>query len=57
MRSVLLATGGASVGKWLGRAQQFLKLIAISGSAVLATAGTVDIERNGKRPSWPLVGI
>jgi len=30
MRSVLLATGGASVGKWLGRAQQFLKLIAES---------------------------
>jgi hypothetical protein len=41
MRSVLLATRGASAAKWCGRAPSSARLIPISGSARLAIEATV----------------
>src|SRR6266702_3984049 len=57
MRSVPLATRGASEAKWCGRAPSSVRLTASSGSARLATAATVATERNCARASLPSVAI
>ena len=52
-----LATPGASVGKWCGRAPSSVRPTLSSGSARLATAATVATERNCARASLPSVAI
>ena len=46
MRCVLLATPGASAGKWCALARSSVKLTPSSGSGVLATGVTVATARN-----------
>ncbi|HEX4207382.1 MAG TPA: hypothetical protein VHZ51_24920 [Ktedonobacteraceae bacterium] len=46
MRSVLLATPGASVGKLSGPARSFCKPTPLSGSVVSATEATGSTARN-----------
>src|SRR5579883_908820 len=57
MRSVLLATGGVSAGKWRVHALSSARLIVSSGSAPLAIGATVATARNCERRWRPLVAI
>ncbi|WP_236038570.1 hypothetical protein [Ktedonobacter robiniae] len=55
MRSVLLVTEGANVGKWCGLARSSAKPTVSSGSAPLATEATGSTGRNCGRAKPPSV--
>src|SRR5262245_12415093 len=57
MARALLATQGASAGKWYGPAPSKASPTVSSGSAVLGTKATVATERNCARASPLSTGI